>query len=80
MVAVPVDVCPVLLTRVAAGRHQVLTRDDAPGPNSSIGGSPRWAYCAISGGSLSRYQSLRASRRRFFSAGWGLVLGRENAG
>ena len=38
--------------------------------HSSIGGSPRWAYCAISGGSLSRYQSLRASRRRFFSAGW----------
>ena len=32
MVAVPVDVCPVLLTRGAASRHQVLTRDDAPGP------------------------------------------------
>ena len=32
MVAVPVDVCPVLLTRVAAGRHQILMRDDAPGP------------------------------------------------
>ena len=32
MVTVPVDGCPVLLTRVAAGRHQVLTRDDAPGP------------------------------------------------
>ena len=38
--------------------------------HSSIGGSPRWAYCAISGGSLSRYQSLRASRRRFPRRGW----------
>ena len=44
---------------------RVMTR---PG-HSSIGGSPRWAYCAISGGSLSRYQSLRASRRRFLGAG-----------
>ena len=47
--------------------------------HSSIGGSPRWAYCAISGGSLSRYQSLRASQRRFSRPG-GLVLGLENAG
>ena len=64
---------PVALA--AIGSSRVMTR---PG-HSSIGGSPRWAYCAISGGSLSRYQSLRASQRRFSRPG-GLVLGRENAG
>ena len=70
MVAVPVDVCPVLLTRVAAGRHQVLMRDDAPGPNSSIGGSPRWAYCAISGGSFKQVPISQGLSAAFFSAGW----------
>ena len=67
MVAVPVDVCSVLLTRVAAGRHQVPTRDDAPG-HSSIGGSPRWAYCAISGEPLSRYPISQGLSAAFFSA------------
>ena len=78
MVAVPVDVCSELLTRVAAGRHRVLTRDDAPGPLFYRRLAALGILCDL-GRPLSRYQSLRASQRRFSRPG-GLVLGRENAG
>ena len=78
MVAVPVDVCPVLLTRVATGRHQVLMRDDAPGPLFYRRLAALGILCDL--GRVFKQVPISQGLSAAFSRPGGLVLGRENAG
>ena len=78
MVAVPADVCPVLLTRVAAGRHQVLMRDDAPGPLFYRRLAALGMLCDL-GRVLKQVPISQGLSTAFFSARVP-PLGRENAG